>query len=209
MVSGYYYKRLKTQGLPSETCPYCGTQGGMLLESGCRVHHELFVPMWANKKCVCLTCEICSSKYPISENSPLSDMAVSMCENTWYRWYHYIGTIFLITLFTSIAVLIYSGEKGSNDELLSEIENISADNVVYYKLNNKEKTSMYVDQVVNDTIFVRENKLSTNQNISTIDRKHNYTEKQTFYLKSKLLEMYEQNKIIKIYKYNSVIYENL
>ena len=210
MVGGYYYKRLKTQELPSETCPGCGTKGGMALESGCRVHHELFIPVWANKKCVFLLCQVCNGKYHIPENSPLSDMALSMYENTRYRWYHYIGTIFIISLIATFALLIYSGEKERKDELLSEVKNISAGNVIYYKLNSKEKTSMYVDKVVNDTVFVRENKLLTNQNVSAIDRKNNYTDKQTFYLKPVLLEMHKQDKIIKIYQSNIILdYEDL
>ena len=200
MISGYYYKRLKTQDLPFETCPSCGTQGGMSLESGCRVHHGMFVPLWANRKCVFLSCEICNSKHFISEDSHLSDMAISMYEKTRYRWYHYIGTIFLISLFALIAILTFSGEKENKDELLSKIENICADDVIYYKLNGKEKTSMYVDSVSNDTVFVRENKLSTNKSISTIDQMHNYTNKQTFYLKPTLLEMHKHKKIIKIYQ---------
>ena len=200
MISGYYYKPLKTQSLPSETCLECGTQGGVVLEVGCRVHHWMFIPMWANKKCVTLTCEVCSSRHVVPENSPVSDIAFSMYEKTRYRWYHYALTFFLITVIASTVILIFSGEKENKDELLSEIENINADDVIYYRLNNKEKTSMYVDTVINDTVFVRENRLSTNKSVSTIDLEHNYTDKQSFYLKSTLLEMYEQKKIINIYQ---------
>ena len=199
MVSGYYYKRLKIQNLADETCHNCETQGQMMLESGCRVHHELFVPLWANKKCVFLSCEVCKNRYAISEYPHLSDQAESLYEKTRYRWYHYTGTIFAIILILSIALLIFSGEREREDKVLSQIENIAADEVIYYKLNDDEKTSMYVDKVVNDTIFVRENKLSTNKNISTIDRKHNYTDKQSFYLKSTLFEMHKKKRIIKIY----------
>jgi len=198
MVSGYYYKRLKTQNLPTETCPKCETQGQMILESGCRVHHGMFIPMWANKKCVFLSCKVCKSNHAIPDH--LSEQAMSLYTKTRYRWYHYIGTFLLVTFFASIALLIFTGEKERKDDLSTKIENITKGHVIYYKLNNKERTSMYVDEVVNDTVFVRENKLSTNKNVSTIDLKHNYTDKQSFYLKPTLLEMYKQDKIIKIYQ---------
>ena len=198
MISGYYYKRLKTQNLPAETCPKCETQGRMILESGCRVHHGMFIPMWANKKCVFLSCEICKSNHAIPDH--LSDQAMSLYKQTRYRWYHYIGACLLIAFFASVALLIFTGEKERNENLSSKIENICEGNVIYYKLNGKEKTSMYVDKTVNDTVFVRENKLSTNKNVSAIDIEHNYTDKQTFYLKSELFEMHKQDKIIKIYQ---------
>ena len=200
MVSGYYYKRLKTQNLPAETCPNCDTQSGMMLESGCRVHHAMFIPVWANKKCVFLSCEFCKSKHSISEYPHLSDQAMSLYKKTKYRWYHYIGTCFLIALFAGTALLIFSGEKERKEDISAKIENISKGHVIYYKLSDDKKTSMYVEKVVNDTIFVRENKLSTNKNVSAIDIEHNYTNKQTFYLKPALLEMHENSKIIKIYQ---------
>ena len=200
MVSGHYFKRLKTQDLPDETCPNCETQDQMILEVGCRVHHGMFVPLWANKKCVFLSCKVCKNNYAISEYPHLSKQAMSLYKKTQYRWYHYIGAFFLITFFVSTILLIFSGQKERKDDLSTKIENISQGNVIYYKLSNKEKTSMYVDKVVNDTVVVRENKLSTNKNVSTIDIKHNYTDKQTFYMKSTLFEMHKQDKIIKIHQ---------
>ena len=200
MVYGYYYKRLKTKNLPTETCPNCDVEGQMTLESGCRVHHGIFIPLWANKKCVFLSCKVCKNNYAISEYPHLSDQAESMYKKTRCHWYYYIGTIFAFIIFFSIATLIFSEEKDHKKELSSQIENIREGNVIYYKLSDKKRTSMRVDKVVNDTVFVRENKLSTNKNVSTIDKRHNYTDKQTFYLKSTLIEMHEKNKIIKIYQ---------
>ncbi|NDW08738.1 hypothetical protein D0T56_03595 [Dysgonomonas sp. 520] len=180
----------------------------MRLEIVSKVSHIMFIPSWSGAKIPLVSCGVCEKKYYASVFPNIAEEAENLRKSTNRRFYHFIGTFLILAFFMSIAILIFSDSRDRQESLLTKIEKITEGQVIVYKLDNGEKTCMYVDGVRGDTVLVRENRLSTNKNVSYIDEPENYTHGQTFYTKVQLRKMLKDEILTKIYLSTTYYYYN-
>lgn len=198
IVYGHYYKTLKKLPISNEVCPNCEVKGQMFIETICKVNHALFIPYWASDKEVIISCNVCGKRYLNSGFPHLQSQIKDTYIKSRYRWYYFIGTILFFALISFFITLMILGNRENEKNMLESIDSVYAGQTIFYKLDDGNKTCMYVDSIIGDTLIVRENTLSVNRDMYQIDEPENYSKKQTFYTKSQLKEMMDEDKLIEI-----------
>ncbi len=180
-------------------CPNCHSKE-VAIEVRCEVQSINLIPTWARKKHLIGSCDKCGHSIPFSKiPSYHHPKALDFLKHTPYKWYHFSGLILFGLLVSGFAYLAYSGSKERDELMQNNLKNIHKDNVIFYKLDNGDFSSMKVVETRNDTVFVHENKLSTNSSFYTIDQDNNYSEKLNFYTRKQLDEMLTNETIKDIY----------
>ncbi|NDV59477.1 hypothetical protein [Bacteroides sp. 519] len=200
MVYGYYYKTInKGPILLDDTCPSCGSKGTLRMDVICKVSHWMYIPCWPSDKQPILECSVCQGKYKTSALPHLHPKDHELLKRTSYRFYHFAGLILLLLFAGFFTYLVISGEKEKIEKIHKEIETLDEGLVINYKLPDKQKTSMYVDSVRGDSVWVRENKMATTGQVMRINTSENYSDEPTLYLKEELHKLANEERIINIY----------
>lgn len=208
MVYGYYHKTLKTKPAVGETCPGCGATNCMQLEVVSKISHYMFIPSWSGTPKVLVKCNICGNKYILDAFPDSWNDGHELQKNTSRRFYHFTGTFLILAFVVFVASMMIWGSIENKDRRKNEITNLKEGNVIVYELPDGKKTCMYVDSVGGDSVYVRENMLSTNKDAGRIDEPENYAEEQAIYTKSQLLKMEEDKLIKSIYFSTTYFYYN-
>ncbi len=197
MVYGYYYKSILNK-TTSMSCPNCGTKDHQSIEIRCKVSHCCFIPCYASNKEVITACGVCGKKYYINQADPLYNEAQTTLKNKRLPWYYFSGTIFFGILMLSFAVLMFWGMQENKERKLHLLDKAHAGYTILQKLDNGDKTCMLITDVRNDTVFVRENRLSTNHNVYDINELENFSEKITVYTFAQLQSMIDNGTVTDI-----------
>lgn len=200
MIYGYYYKTInKGPTLPDDTCPGCGSKGTLRLNIICKVSHWIYIPCWPSNKQPVLECSMCQEKYKTDALPHLYPKDQELLKRTGYRFYHFAGLILLLLFVGLFACLVISGEKEKMEKIHRGIETLDEGVVINYKLPDKQETSMYVDSVRGDSVWVRENRMATTGQVMHINTSENYSDEPTLYLKEELHKLADEERIIEIY----------
>ncbi|MCZ4245921.1 hypothetical protein [Pedobacter punctiformis] len=195
MVHGYYTKLIKTQKIDALSCPHCNSNYNMQYETYCKVHHIMFIPFVAGKKTSSIGCSKCGSHYKPAAFAQYTQAALDFTKQTKKRWYHFSGLVLLLVFVAAGATLMFMGNRENKKRMADNFANLKAGCVIYYSKAKDINTSMLVSRVVADTVFVHENKRSTNRNAYYIDDSDNYYKEETYFLKSQLKQWLEDKKI--------------
>jgi len=199
MVYGHYYRTIAKKPLDRDvSCARCEVQGEMKIEIVCKVSHIMFIPVWASKKEALISCNICASKYYPEDYPQMSEYIQNLLKIIRYPWYYYSGFILGIIFFLFCISLPYFGKIEEENLRQSKIENIQDGQVIFLKLHENNKTSMYVDSIAGDTLFIRKNRLSTQGNPYEIDEPENYEDERKIYTKEMIREMNHSDQILDI-----------
>ena len=199
MVHGYYTKVIRTEPLPPAPCPNCEDTMHLQAVVLCRVNHIMFIPFTASKKRAAIRCSLCGTFYEPDAFPAYAVQARELAANTRYKWYHFTALAAILLFMGAVAALVIAGSRERNDLLQKELEELHAGNVIFYRTGSKENTCMKVDAVSNDTVFVFENKLTTNKDAYSLDEDNNYSTKRTVLLKKELKQMLDDGTIRNIY----------
>lgn len=200
MVYGYYYKSIKKGPvLHNDICPGCGSKGTLHLDVICKVNHCMYVPCWPSDKQVVLECLVCNGKFRTEAIPHIHPEGMHLQRKTPYRFYHFTGLFLALVLIGLFAYLKISSDKEILEKLHDKIETLDEGLVINYKLPDKQKTSMYVDSVKGDSVWVRENRMATTGQLMKINKTENYSDQQTIYLKEELHKLANEDRIIDIY----------
>lgn len=200
MIYGHYYKTLRRGPLlENETCPDCNTKGKTQFEVICKVNHLMFIPALPTGKEVVVRCAVCSKRYHSIVYPHLQNESTKLLKITRYRFYHYTALMLFAAFAAMMVVLVVTGDIEKREQIAEQIENMSRGKVINYKLDNGEKTSMYVEEVKGDTLFVFENKYSTTGSVYHINETENFSKNKTVFTVTKLKELADRKKIIDIY----------
>ncbi|UIR57344.1 zinc ribbon domain-containing protein [Sphingobacterium sp. SRCM116780] len=196
MVHGYYTKLIRTKRLQQAlTCPHCGSMHDMQLEVFCTVNHIIFIPFFSDKKTASIGCAKCGSHYNPTAFAPYTQEALDFARQAKMRWYHFTGLALLLIFATSVGTLIFMGSSENKNIIATNFENLKPNCAIYYSKAKDVNTSMLVSRIVGDTVFVHENKRSTNRNAYYVDDSDNYYKEETYFLKSELKQWLEDRKI--------------
>lgn len=197
MVYGYYYKTILSKPISME-CPNCGAKDLQSIDIRCKINHCCFIPCFASNKEAVSACAVCGKKYYISEGDSIYTDSQTLLKNKRYPWYYFIGTTLFILFVLSFAALMFSGSQKSKEEKKHLLDKAHAGYTILQKLDNGDKTCMLITAVRNDTVFVRENRLSTNRNVYDINELPNFSEKVTPYTFDHLQKMIDKGEITDI-----------
>ncbi len=199
VVSSKSYKTLDKLSRLGIECSNCHSKE-MAIEVRCQVTYLNLIPTWASNKHLVGHCDKCGEIIPFSRIPAYHQpKGLELLKKSSYKWYYFIGIFLFTTFILGSILLIFSGSSERDKQLYNDLQNINSNNVVFYKLDNGDFTSMKVIEVRNDTIFVNENKLSTNKNFYSIDQDNNYSQKTNFYTRKQLDEMLTNETIKNIY----------
>ncbi|NDV65845.1 hypothetical protein [Bacteroides sp. 224] len=200
MVYGYYYKTIKKGStLHNDICPGCGSKGTIRLSVICRVNHYVYIPFWPSNKQTVLECSVCGGKYKSEALPHIQPKAEALQKETPYRIYHFVGLFLVLAIACLFTYMIISDNKTQIEKLHNEVEHLDEGLVINYQLPDKQKTSMYVDSVRGDSVWVRENTLSTTGKVMKINQAENYSTHPSTYLKEELHKLVDEDRIINIY----------
>lgn len=201
----YKYKTIKHGATISEVCPMCETKNSTSLKIICRINYFSVVPFWGSKKKVVFSCGSCGKLYSISKNSVYRDKADDLLKKARYPLSCFTGVIIL-----SLALVVLLGYGSFSTNVLNKrgnsimvvdniLNNIRPGAVIFYLSENGEKTSMIVDEISSDTLFVRKNNQTTMNNVYELDIKENYSSDQSIYTRSQIRKMNDEKIILNIY----------
>lgn len=200
MVYGYYYKTIKRgPTLCNDVCPGCDSKETLHLDIICRVNHMMYIPFWPSDKRAVLECTICHGKYKTEALPHMEAQSKALLKDTRYRFYHFSGLLLIFLFACTFAALAISSNKEVLERNHNWIKRLDKGLVINYKLPDKQKTSMYIDSIKGDSVWVRENRMSTTGQVMKINKTENYSDKQTIYLKDELHKLVDEDRIIDIY----------
>lgn len=197
MVYGYYYKTILSKPI-SMSCPNCGSKDHQSIDIRCKVSHCCFIPCIASGKEAVTACGICGKKYYVIEPNPLYNEAQATLKNKSLPWYYFTGAALFGIFALSFAVLMIWGSQENKERKLHLLDKAHAGYTILQKLDNGDKTCMLITDVRNDSVFVRENRLSTNKNVYDINELENFSNKITSYTFAQLQEMIDNGSITDI-----------
>jgi len=201
----YKYKTIKHGATVGEVCPFCEIKNGTRLKIICKIYYFLFIPYWVAKKKVVFSCGSCGKLYSVSKDSIYRDKAQELYKQTRYPLYCYIGLFIPLVLIITSFVLTPLSKKMFSDidngvvVVDNILNNIRPGAVIFYLSDNGEKTSMVVDKLSNDTLFVRKNNFTTSNNVYELDVKENYSPDLSVYTRSQIKQMNDKRIILNIY----------
>lgn len=195
MIHGYYTKLIRKKRLELLACPHCSSVYDMQLEVYCKVHHIMFVPFVAGKKTASLGCAKCGTHYNPTAFPPFTQDALAFAKEANRRWYHFTGLALLLLFASTVGTLVYMGSRESKNRISLNFENLKPNCVIYYTKAKDANTSMLVSRIVGDTVFVHENRRTTNRNAYYVDDSDNYYKEETYFLKSELKKWLDDRKI--------------
>ncbi len=195
--SGYYYQIIRKIFLKRHyVCLECSTARDMYIEVGCRVHHAMYVPLYANKKSVVVSCSVCNSSYYPDGFPSIPSGILREAEKTPFRWTSFIGSGMMGLLALISFILMIIGQFESSDRRLEDISNVSTGKIIFYELDNGNKTCMYVTDTSGDTLYVRQNMKAVKQGkVSLIDEPKNYSEEVTIFSRKKVEQLSNEGKV--------------
>ena len=200
MVYGYYYKSIKKGPvLHHDVCPGCGSKGTLCLSVLCKINHCMYVPFYPSSKQVVLECSVCNGKFKTEALPHIHPEGIRLRRKTPYRFYYFTGLFLALVLVGLFMCLKASSDKEVLENLHSKIDTLDEGLVINYRLPDKQKTSMYVDSVKGDSVWVRENRMSTTGQIMKINKTENFSDQQTIYLKDELRKLANDERILDIY----------
>ncbi|MTG98480.1 hypothetical protein NWE55_08755 [Myroides albus] len=207
-------ERVTTTG--TFTCPECQKTHRMQIEAICTVEHIVYVPIYAHQKKVIVRCPVCDTMFAPAYFPTASREVISRLEKKSYRWYHFLLSGFTILFVLIFVIGMWIGNRQENDYKRDQIAILETGDVVFYELENGDRSAMYVTEVAGDTLYVRQNRKSVQKgDVFLIDEPMYYTEKVTLFSRTKLEELFAEDKVYKIYKstttieFNPEIFENI
>lgn len=195
MIHGYYTKLIRTKKLELLACPHCSSVYDMQLEVYCRVHHIMFVPFIAGRKTAGLGCAKCGNHYNPTAFPLFTQDALAFAKEANRRWYHFTGLALLLVFMAAVGTFVFIGSNENKERMATNLENLKAGCAIYYTKAKDANTSMLVSRLAEDTVFVHENKRTTNRNAYYVDDSDNYYEEETYFLKSELKQWLLDGKI--------------
>lgn len=164
----------------------------------CRVHHVMYIPAYPSKKSLIVICNSCNKAYLPAAFPALHTQAEHLLAHTKYKWYHYTGMVLFIIFFSTVAILLWIGSQETDRRNKTSLAELTTGDIIFFKTEDKKNTSMKVEHVHQDTVWVYENILATNKSARDIDEDENYDNKKTYFLRKQLENMLYQNIITDI-----------
>ena len=196
MVHGHYSKLIGKQQIGQLKCPHCESSFDMQFETYCQINHIMFIPFIAGKKTAYIGCGKCGSHYKPETFPSYQQAAIDFTNQTSKRWYHFSGLILLLLFIAGTTTLIFKGSQENKKRLADNFEHLQPNCVLFYHKAEDVNTSMLVNRIVADTIFVHENTKSTNGSAYQIDDSDNYKGQETYFLKSELKKWLDDGKLM-------------
>lgn len=202
MVYGYYTRTIGKKTIDGKLfpCPKCEANTNQALNVICKVNHLMFIPFYPTNKEVIRKCNICEAAYYISVDTPLYKEANVLKANTRQKWYYYSCCLLILLFLCLIGITIIS-DKLTEKEKLADLHNhLYKGYTILEKLDDGKYSTMIIVNIVNDSIFVRENtKASDKKGANYIDEIENYSLLVKVLTKDQIVELVKQGKILDAY----------
>ena len=194
------YETLKQSPYIPEECPNCNIKGKMYVRVIAKVTRINFIPMWMSDKKAVVHCDVCNYDFlPISFPKH-TDKAEELYRESRYKWYYFSGSALFLILAGVLMIGDYINSAEKSKEEMEKLSNLTKNDVIIYTLDNGNYTSMKIDHITGNKIFVHKNKLSTNKDVYAIEKDTNYSQDETVYTLEQLKKMQEEEKIKEIYE---------
>ena len=194
---GTNIKKLKTGIIENSSCPNCNTKNELIYSVYGGFVKVVIIPSFPVRKIVTVECNNCKKTYKFKDlNKQIKDNF-----NIEYKkdpikspLWQYTGSIILMTL---LSFGLYTGIQAKNAEKIFIVNPKKGD--VYIVNNNSIYTTLKVNKVVSDSVYVYLNDFSLNgySGINEIDIDKNYNKIVSF-SKLDLKSMYDKNIIYQI-----------
>lgn len=182
------------QILDSE-CPKCGSINSLNFSIYKRYTHITFIPLFIAGKLVYVQCNNCDSFFDyedLTEQSQFQLRNEKLPNPIWM----YAGSIILVLSFLFFMNNYIDKKEESAILMMSPTKG----DVYYLKLSNGYYSSMRIDQVTKDRIYITQNDFEAYlpYEIKDIDEPENYSKRKFNYSKTEIAKLYKEGEIIEV-----------
>ncbi len=198
IIYGTNSKQL-AQEILATTCPGCGSQNSVNMYVFQKYAHVFWIPFFPMKKMGVSQCTRCGQVLKLEDMpSPLTTAFNVLKATTKTPLWMFSG----MALLAAIIIIVVISEKNNDKKKAQYILAPQRGDIFEIKTNWNTYTIFRVEQIMNDSVFVRFNSYETNSStgIRKIKRDHGYDYAPGIsgFSKVKLKEMFNEGKILDI-----------